>query len=602
MAKAPDWSAVDTKGFAAAMAELRGSLRATATGLSADLKTALEERAKALAAAAKAAGAALDSVRSKLDEGRKKFAEFAEAATAAAQASRSVFAPLNRALDGLAERVRGAAGGPTKALAPLTAALGGVGEAYKAATKPFRELREAAGTALAPLRDLKAGYDTVRGGVGMLLSPLRMLGALPAKAAGALGGMASKGASLLAGPTQQLQSFFGQVQSQIQGLVAAANPGAALRFQMALDDLNATLGAALVPVLDQFTVLARAVGGTINGLTGEGKILIAALAAGAIGMALFSAAALAVQAVLTGGIVPILSAVGGALGGAFGGLALATGQLEAAFKPVMAVFGGIANRLGEVLTKFSGGGALAAVAEAAAEVIGVVIDLGASFLDFLMPAFNAFGQVLKAMAPAFLPLAGVFAMLSGLGPIALLVGGTIAVVAKAFEAAAPYLIAFSEVVIEFGKKVFDVVRQLLSMVGINLPEFKAPQSTPRGNEGMAAKSTSTTDVMSVLAKARESSFAAGHGGQKQDWGQQTAGGVGQLNKKADEIKKAIDDFFKDLPKNLANALKERAKEGARNAGSSIAGAAGSLLLRTNPVTGPAVLAKDLLTFAVGKFG
>ncbi len=558
-----DWAKLDESALAAAFKEIGKSLTQAAGGLGADMKTALEGRTRELGDVARAAGAALDAARAKMAAKRDELAKLTEKLQAATDASRSVLRPLNNLTDRLTE----------------------FGDRWKKAVQPFADFQKALDGALAPVRAAREAFGT-------LTAPVRMLAALPGQVAGAVAGISQKAAGMLGGPAAQLQSFFGQVQSQVQSLVAGFNPGAALKFQMALDNMNAALGATLVPVLGQFAGLATAIGGALNGLSGEGKIMIAALVAGAIGMGIFTAAALALEATLTAGIVPLLSAIGGAAAGAFGGLALATGQLKSAFEPVMTIFGGMAERLGGVISKFAGGGAVAGLAEAFAEVAGVAIDLGASVLNFLMPSFNAAAELARAMAPAFLPLVGVLTLLAT-GPVLVPVVAAVTLLAKTFEVAAPYIIAVTELVMDFGKTMFDIARQLLSVIGIDLGDFgTAPRSESKDPAGLAAKNTSTTDVSSVLRAARESSFKTGLGGQQTNWGEKTATGIGGLTSEVQAIKNHILTEWTPakLAEALANHTKEKAKETARSTadamGNSTAGrVAGVAAWGINPIFG-----------------
>jgi hypothetical protein len=516
-----------------------------------------------------------------------------DALKSAMEKAESPFRPLIYAFDSMADKLKQTAAAATAPLKPLTTALDGLGNAWKAAVKPVADFRAALSSALEPLRAAKSAFDT-------LTAPVRMFLGLPAKIAGAVGDIAGKAGSMINGPSSQLQSFFGRVQGVVGHLVEKANPAAVLRFNLALDDLYATIGQMLTPVLNQFTVLARTLGSALNGMTTEGKKLIAGLAAGTIGMAVFAAGAYAVQAVLTGGIGPALGAIVGALGG----MAFASGELQSAMKPVAEILGGLGNRIGEVMSKFAGSDAFGNLAVAFAEIAGVAIDLAASVLEYLMPAFSAAAELAKALAPAVLPLMGAIMMLNPVvGPVVIAVG----LLAKGFELAAPYILAVTNMVVDFGKQMFNLGRQLLSIFGIDLGEFgAAPRSVSKDNTGAAVKSTSTTDVMSVLRAARESAFRMGTGGAKEDYAKQTATGVNTVATEAAAIRAQLEKLTPaSIAAALATALSTATGNAVGSAASSVSSAAqtaGGVALRTNPITGPPVLAMDLFKYAVSKWG
>ncbi|MBN9522486.1 hypothetical protein J0H58_28855 [bacterium] len=561
-AKQTDLARLDVSVFTAGLKEVRTNLSQSVKGLAGDLKAALEERAQKLAEVARAAGKALDEMRAKLEKGKEKGAELAERLQAAVQASNSVFRPINNALDALAERLTPAAKKLGDFLSPLSTALQGVGQAWKNAVAPVAALKAAMSDALAPVRAAREAFGT-------LTAPVRMLAALPGQVAGAVAGISQKAAGMLGGPTAALQSFFGRVQSTVGSLVEKANPGAVLRFNLALDDLYATLGQMLTPVLDQFTLIARTLGSALNGMTGEGKQLIAGLAAGAIGMAVFAAAAAAVQAALTGGIGPLLGAVAGALGG----VAFASGAFKDAMKPVAAIIGGLGNQLGAVLTGLVNGNAFKSLLKTLGEVAQLMAasfsGQVSAFAPALEAAINAASQVFSTLLPALRAV--------GETNMALIAAGA-SLLAASLRLMTPVWTTLARIVSEVTLYINQLARMLLGFFGIQIPELQAPKGDLKDNTGAAAKSTSTTDVQSVLRSARESSFKAGLGAQGSDPASRTAGAVEGMKASVGNIATALQkltpqEVAKALADIMLNAAGERARAGVRAAGDYVAGQA-----------------------------
>lgn len=354
---------------------------------------------------------------------------------------------------------------------------------------------------------------------------------------------AGKAAANLRGPFNVLQSALGAVQSSIVSFVAKANPGAVLRFQLALNDMLATIGVALTPALNQFTVVLKAIGSAFKGLDSDGKNLIAAIAAGTVGLIAFGAAALAVQTIMTAGILPAISAIVGA----FGGFAFVSSDIKKVMGELASVFVGVVNHLGKVLAEFAGSDAFLSIAQTFAEVLGVLVDVEADLLHGFMPVLNSLAAVFKSIAPAIAPLV---TMAVYLNPTLLI----LSMLGSVAEQATPYLMAFANVIVDVGRAAYNAFRTILSFVGVNLPDFDKPASrgAPKDATGTAVKSTSTQDVSSVLARARESAFAAGSGGKKPE--ERTANGMDELNRKAEDIAAQIKAFPAELAKLIGEEL------------------------------------------------
>jgi hypothetical protein len=347
--------------------------------------------------------------------------------------------------------------------------------------------------------------------------------------------------------TAAFQAGINAIQSTLVGFVAKANPAAAIRFNLALDDLQATIGRAMLPALDQFTRLLRGIGSAFNGLDGNGQKLIAGIAAGTVGLIAFGAAALAVQTIMSGGLLPIFSAVAGA----FGGFALVTADIGPALKEIGSIFSGVFNKLGAAVAGFVGSGAMTAIAVSLAEVAGVIADVAGGFLTGLIPAMNVFAQLVQVFTPIMTSLAGAAgAMLNAV--VDMWANGIVSGV----EMAAPYLLAFGELVLQVAKLSYEGWKTLFSYIGVNLPEFgqtNTPKGTTPDNTGAAARRTSTGGVSDVLTRARESSYGAGIA-KPDDPAKKSATHLANIEEEAKKIVDGVNAFLSEFPAKVAAAL------------------------------------------------
>lgn len=125
----------------------------------------------------------------------------------------------------------------------------------------------------------------------------------------------SRATETLTAGVRELQNLVGRLSSDVGGLVRLYQPATFTRFQFAVNDLTASIGRALVPVLEKATVLVRGIGDTIASLSGPGQALIAGLVAGGVAMGAMTVAVVALSAVVNsalGGIPVVLGAIAGA--------------------------------------------------------------------------------------------------------------------------------------------------------------------------------------------------------------------------------------------------------------------------------------------------
>lgn len=441
---------------------------------------------------------------------------------------------------------------------PTTPALAGLDVALKKAEAAMRPLIEA--TALYARATNAASLA-----LSVPLAPLRLMTA----AIGAAGDAAQKAAGLLSRPMDALQSGIAAVESQVASFVAKVNPAAAMKFTNAVDDLQAAIGKSLLPVLDKFTQVVRGIGAAFNGLTGDGQRVVQALAAGTVGLIAFGAAAAVVSAVLTGGIAPLLAAVGGGLAGGLAGVGFVMADLQPVLAQVGAVVTGVIDQFGAALGQLDGAGAVAAVLGTVGDVLGTVAGMVGRAMAAIAPGLNVVLKLFGELAPVLVPLAAALAALSLapiLAPLAvaapLLYG-----LAKAAEALQVPLLAIGRLVMDVAGQVAAAVKSLFAMAGVNL-DFEPPKGTPKDATGMAAKSVGTGDVTNALAQARQNAFALG-AGTGPNPAVRTASATEELNKKVEEMKTYIRDIpnqIEQLPAKIAQAIRGYAREQVQDTG------------------------------------
>lgn len=311
---------------------------------------------------------------------------------------------------------------------------------------------------------------------------------------------AKAGTALLRLPLDILETAVSSIQMQVARFVKLANPAEFQRFQLAVDDLYASIGRALTPVLQAATDLFRSLGGALFGLNESGQRAIQALAAGTAAMLTFAAAAVALQTVLSGGVLPVVFAVIGGMSG----LIAASDAFRPALQSIGKVVGGILESFGEALTQ---------LLPAAQPIIDLIGDIG----RIIAATIASYSSLFASLAPQIGALTAAFGVIREAfvkvveavqGVSIEIVSSAIRTLADVMEMAAPYVAAFAKVV---GQLVSDLIKWVASLFGLTLPTFTAPGSTPANNVGAAARSTSTGSVDDVLRKARESAFSLGTG-------------------------------------------------------------------------------------------
>lgn len=264
----------------------------------------------------------------------------------------------------------------------------------------------------------------------------------------------------------QLSQLTGAIQSQIGTYVALYSPAAMERFQRAVNDLNASIGEAMLPVFERFRVAVRAVGDTIASLTPSATAMIAGLAAASVSTVVFTASIAALVAVLSvasGGTTIALTA---AIGGLVAGLATAA-TAAASFGSGMGEFKRVVYQIANVFT-----GALEALGRGFGQVMTAVKPL----LTALSDAGDSFGarlpQMIEQGIGLVLPFIETFAtVLAELLPTLAQIGGAIqafnvAVIQIGVAALRPALAIFEALAPVVKVLLFPLVQALNLLAGL----------------------------------------------------------------------------------------------------------------------------------------
>ena len=406
---------------------------------------------------------------------------------------------------------------------------------------------------------INAVYKTIEGTVGTI--------------AGTLRGMAERGASILRAPMQSLDTAVSAVSANVARFVQLANPASYNQFHMAVNDLYATIGHILTPVLNQATTVFRSLGSALNGLDGSGQRFVQAALGGTAALIAFAGAMAVVETVATGGLAPLVELLAGGLLAGIAGAVTATGSLTKYMDGFSAVLGGTLNALGEVIV------AMEPIGDAVMSLFG---DMGRLLAGYIQ-------QVAGAVAPAAEIFAGILDVVHELyEAVRPLIEGalqaqfgilkvSIDLLRIKFLEAAPYIVVFVRGIGAVVSALAEGAKQLLAFVGIDLGDFNPKLGQSRNNTGAAATQASTGDIQSVMRKALESAYGAGVGGLTEP--QKTNSNLESISKKADRIIQELERLPDNLKVAFAdallawtpnfNSLGERAAAGVASAASAL---------------------------------
>lgn len=308
------------------------------------------------------------------------------------------------------------------------------------------------------------------------------------KAIGSAAGLAQKA---LAACRQELADFSRGVGVAALGLTAAAtavqvagreisqavgkfSPGAVTRFTLASDNLTASIGRLLLPVLERLTPVVQTVADAFASLRPEGNQLVAAATAAGAAMGVLAAgiAAAGAAASLAFGGIPLLV---GAVAGGMAGLAFAlkdtaevtqiARQVAGEFVRVLNAVGGAVRVLLPVLEPAVT--AFGRLASAVADQFVRAVLVGAAGLErvggVVVRVFDALADAMGPLQPVFDKAAGVVTRLGA--TLAEWFGAKVEVLAGLLADLAPGLESLVESVGELLGSGFELVAEVFDAVG-----------------------------------------------------------------------------------------------------------------------------------------
>ena len=446
------------------------------------------------------------------------------------------FSAIATALEPVTSRIGAAFSRVREALAPAAEAVGQwakdtFGKVGTAAAATVGAIGVVVRAGLAIDHVMNSVYKAIEGTVGAV--------------AGLLGQMAQKGASILRGPMQSLDTAVSAVSANVGRFVQMANPASFNRFHMAVNDMYATIGHALVPVMDQATAIFRSIGDTLAGLDGSGTRLIQAAMGGTAALIAFAGAMVVVETVATGGLAPLIELLAGGLLAGIAGAVTATGGLTKYMDGFTAVLGGTMNALGTVIT------AMEPVGDAVMGVFGDIAKLFAGYIQqvagAVAPAAEIFGAVVEVFREIY---EAVRPVIEGMLQVQFgIIRSTLELLKIKFMEAAPYLVVFVRGIGAVVSALAEGTKQLLALVGIDLGDFNPKTSGKKSSVGAAATQASTSGIEEVLTRARQAAYGAGIGGPASP-AERSAGHLESISKKADKII----DSIKNLPSQIGIAI------------------------------------------------
>ena len=355
-----------------------------------------------------------------------------------------------------------------------------------------------------------AGLSGLASGLGALGKAAGPVGMAVSAAAKAMFGMIDAVKGAVQAPIKALDSFISQVESNIVRFVRFANPAKVQQWQIAVDDLWAVIGQALVPALDAARTVIRAV------------------ADGA--MASLSKVISGVTSVFkTDAFLSFVKRIASTVSG-----------VVASFGPLLAGVGRALQPVFRVLEMNVAG---------FGELLVMVADVLGELTPILEAVANVWAEVVKALKPLASLAVQIF-------------GGILTVFAKMASFWVSILEPIATWIIDkVGKFLEFVVRQIRAIYeffGLTLPDYeKKAAGEPGQSVGASVRQASYSDPAADYRKAVTNALAIGTGG-----GDPMQKGIsllekinsmldgmkkGPLSQLWDKIKEALDKFsFKKL--------------------------------------------------------
>lgn len=207
-----------------------------------------------------------------------------------------------------------------------------------------------------------------------------------------------------------------------------------------------------------------------------------------------------------GGLPSAGSSIGPSPAGVLGGVGAALGKVGLI---ATAAVGGIVG-LGAAL-----GGLVSKATPAVFEQFSLALnDLMAVIGRTLVPLFQTvFIPLVRTLADAFLELTPIFhGIITAIQPVVKVLiellgevlAGALQVLGSVVQTVAPYVLAFARVITEAIRTIMNWARQLLAMVGVDVPGLKPGAST-----GAAVRSASHMDPLEAVKAAQRAAFSLG---------------------------------------------------------------------------------------------
>lgn len=194
-----------------------------------------------------------------------------------------------------------------------------------------------------------------------------------------------------------MQRLVGAINSSVAAYTQLFNPAATRILEMAVRDLNASIGEALMPVLRIATAAIRSIADVIASMSPQARALVAGLVLATVSAVAMTAAVGVLSAVMntaTAGIPALLGAIAGGLSSLVV-VAKPLDQLQKVFSKVGEIFEKVFDTVGESFAK---------ITESFTPLVELVVKLmamGADQLPGLIgPLIDSFGQLIKSVIPA----------------------------------------------------------------------------------------------------------------------------------------------------------------------------------------------------------
>lgn len=396
--------------------------------------------------------------------------------------------------------------------------------------------------------------------------------------------LSTAGAAILKLPFDVLANSIASINTHITTFIGKLNPAYLNRWNRAIDDLQAAIGHVLLPVLEHFIGMARQIGAVIYGLNDDGRAAVQGITGGIVVLKTLAAVSGALATILTGGLLPVITA----LVGGVAGLAETSKPVQAIFEHITLIIGGMVEKIGAAIKKLE-------------PAVIPLFRIAGKLIEFAVRIANTLTDIFADLAPDFEAVASAIentfdVLIETLKPLFEVFANFMKVELKGFLVIAESAISiFGQLATAFlavAHAANELFKLLFSFLGINYTGLAAAgESKPKSAVGLAARSTSTTEPTDVLRRAREAAFALGGGVGKSDIPRMVAEISTKLGKldiiaiAIETLKTNIIEWINNPIVKLGEAVREAAREaapvvggGLRYGGLGIFGAAAAMAL------------------------